>query len=329
MAKYNEQIALYKTPDGITALDVRVQAETVWLSLNQIADLFKRDKSVVSRHIHTIFKDKELQRKEVVAFFATTATDNKTYQVEFFNLDVIISVGYRVKSKQGTQFRMWANRVLKEYLVKGYVLNKDHLRLHNQKICDLEKTVALLSQLTNRKSLSADEATGLLRVITDYTFALDLLDRYDHQTLKIENTSGSGIFRISYKGAIRAILELGKKTGSAGLFGKEKDNSLKSSLNTIYQTFDGQELYPSIEEKAANLLYFIVKNHSFIDGNKRIAAFIFLWFLEENRVLYKTDGTRRLSDNALVALTLMIAESRPNDRETIIKVIVNLINKNN
>jgi len=181
----------------------------------------------------------------------------------------------------------------------------------------------------DKKPLTADEATGLLRVIADYTFALDLLDRYDHQSLVIGDTSGKGIFRISYASAKKAIEELGRKTGSVGLFGREKDASFKSSLSTIYQTFDGKELYPSIEEKAANLLYFIVKNHSFIDGNKRIAAFLFLWFLEENKVLYKPDGSKRLTDNALVALTLMIAESKPQEREMIVNVVVNLINRKN
>lgn len=328
MKKEND-VVLYKPFGGETALEVRVQSESVWLSLNQLVALFRRDKSVISRHINNIFNDKELQRDSVVAFFATTATDRKTYQVEYFNLDVIISVGYRVKSRQGTQFRIWANKVLKDYLLKGYAINEARLHSHTQKIRELENTVALMSGLIDRKQLSADEATGLLRVITDYAYALDLLDRYDHNLLKIEETSGNGTFRISYENAGKGIRELGIKLGVHGLFGKEKDSSFKSSLAAINQTFDGCDLYPSIEEKAANLLYFIVKNHSFVDGNKRIAAFLFLWFLEENGVLYKKDGNRRLSDNALVALTLMIAESKTTEKETIIKLMVNLINKRN
>jgi len=327
--KPESSITLYKTDDGQTALAVRIQTDTVWLSLNQIAELFKRDNSVISRHLRNIFKEKELQRDSVVAFFATTATDGKTYQVEYFNLDVIISVGYRVNSKRGTQFRIWANKVLKEYLIQGYAINESRLKNQMAKVKELEKAVSVLSSIIDRKQLSADEASGLLKVITDYTYALDILDRYDRRELKIEGTSGKGTFQLTYEEAVSAIAALGKQMGIAGFFGKQKDDSFKSSLNTIYQTFDGHELYPSIEEKAANLLYFVVKNHSFIDGNKRIAAFLFLWFLEKNRILYKPDNTRRLSDNALVALTLMIAESRPEERETIIKVVVNLINKRN
>lgn len=328
MKKENE-VVLYKSSGGETAIEVRVQSESVWLSLNQLVALFKRDKSVISRHINNIFNDKELQRDAVVAFIATTAADGKTYQVEYYNLDVIISVGYRVKSKQGTQFRIWANKVLKEYLLKGFAINEARIQSHTQKIRELENTVALMAGLIDRKQLSVDEATGLLRVITDYAYALDLLDRYDRNSLKIEETSGSGTFRISHKNAIKGIRELGKRMGVHGFFGKEKDSTFKSSLAAIHQTFDGHDLYPSIEEKAANLLYFIVKNHSFVDGNKRIAAFLFLWFLEENGVLYKKDGSRRLSDNALVALTLMIAESKTTEKETVIKIVVNLINKRN
>jgi prophage maintenance system killer protein len=187
----------------------------------------------------------------------------------------------------------------------------------------------MLSGLLDQKALSADEATGLLRVITDYAYALDLLDRYDHQTLDVGDTSGKGVFQITYPEAKKAIKELGKRTGGRGLFGQEKDHSFKGSLATIYQTFGGQDLYPSIEEKAASLLYFVVKNHSFVDGNKRIAAFLFLWFLEKNGVLYKPDGSRRIADNALVALTLMIAESKTKEKDVMLKVTINLINKRN
>ncbi|NLD92978.1 MAG: cytochrome C biogenesis protein CycH [Fibrobacter sp.] len=327
--KTENTLILYKTPDGKTALEVRMQAETVWLSLNQISELFNRDKSVISRHINNVFNENELEKSSVIANFATTAADGKKYNVDYYNLDVIISIGYRVKSKQGTEFRIWANKILKEYLINGYSLNSKFLSEHTQKIRELENAISLLSNIIERKPLSADEATGLLRVITDYTFALDLLDRYDHQTLTIEETSGDGSFQIDYAAVRKAVAELGKQTGNTGYFGKEKDESLKGSLAAIYQTFDGEEVYPSIEEKAANLLYFIVKNHSFVDGNKRIAAFLFLWFLEGNKILYKKDGSRRIQDNALVALTLMIAESRPEEKETIIKLVVNLINKKN
>jgi hypothetical protein len=273
--KNENSISIYRSSDSVTTVYVKISAESVWLSLNQMSDLFDRDKSVISRHIRNVFKENELERNSVVAYFATTAADGKTYNVEYYNLDVIISVGYRVKSQQGTQFRIWANRVLKEYLLQGYALNEKKLQKERNKIIELNKAVTLLANIIDRKELSADEANGLLRVITDYTYGLDLLDRYDFQTLRIENTSGKGSFQINYKIAKNAIKKLGKHTGAKGFFGKEKDESFKSSLDSIYQTFDGNELYPSIEEKAANLLYFIVKNHSFIDGNKRIGAFLF------------------------------------------------------
>lgn len=246
--------------------------------------------------------------------------------IEHYSLDVIISVGYRVKSQRGTQFRIWANSVLKEYLIKGYAVNQ---YAKAEQLEDLKKTVKLLSNVIDSKVLSADEATGLLKVIADYTYALDTLDRYDYQKLEIEKTTVDEPFRANYDNAMEAIYLLRDKFGSGGLFGNEKDQSFKSSISTIYQTFGGEELYPSIEEKAAMLLYLVTKNHSFSDGNKRIAAFLFLWFLEKNGILYKSDSTRLIENNTLVALTLMIAESRTEEKDIMVKVIVNLINQNN
>ncbi|MCC8087776.1 MAG: virulence RhuM family protein [Rikenellaceae bacterium] len=321
-----EEIILYQTPDGNTELDVTIEGETVWLSMNQLATLFDKDKSVISRHISNVFKEGELERDSVVAKNATTATDGKTYLVDYYNLDVIISVGYRVKSQRGTQFRIWANRVLKEYLVKGYAINH---KIQSEQLEEMKNAVRLISNVLDSQSLSGDEATGLLKVIRDYTYALDTLDRYDYQELTIENTTIEEPFRATYESAMKAIGELRVKFGSGGLFGNEKDGSFKSSINTIYQTFDGQELYPSIEEKAAMLLYLIVKNHSFSDGNKRIAAFLFLWFLEKNGILYRQDSTQLIANNTLVALTLMIAESNPEEMDAMVKVVVNLINKCN
>jgi prophage maintenance system killer protein len=329
MKDQNNAIVMYQTDDGKTVVQVRMESETVWLDAHQMAVLFQVDRSGILRHIQNIYRTQELSKSATCAKNAQVAADSKTRQMDIYNLDMIISVGYRVNSKRGTQFRIWANKVLKDFLIKGYAINEERIRLQTWKIKELENTVALMSGLIDRKQLSADEATGLLRVITDYAYALDLLDRYDHQSLKIEETSGNSTFHISYEAAEKSIKELNRRLGAQGLFGKEKDDSFKSSLAAIHQTFDGHDLYPSIEEKAANLLYFIVKNHSFVDGNKRIAAFLFLWFLDENGILYKKDGGRRLSDNALVALTLMIAESKSNDKETVIKVIVNLINKRN
>ena len=323
------EVIIYQTPDGNTQLDVQLEDETVWLSLNQISTLFERDKSVISRHIRNIYREQELEEKATVAKNATVQNENGREvlrQIEYYNLDVIISVGYRVKSQRGTQFRIWANNILKEYLIKGYDINQN---AKNEQLENLKKTVKLLSNVIASKALSADEATGLLRVITDYTYALDTLDRYDYQKLEIEKTTVDEAFKTNYDNAMEAIYVLRDKFGSGGLFGNEKDQSFKSSISTIYQTFGGEELYPSIEEKAAMLLYLVTKNHSFSDGNKRIAAFLFLWFLEKNGILYKSDSTRLIENNTLVALTLMIAESRTEEKDIMVKVIVNLINQNN
>lgn len=323
------EVIIYQTPDGNTQLDVQLEDETVWLSLNQISTLFERDKSVISRHIRNLYREQELEEKATVAKNATVQNENGREvlrQIEYYNLDVIISVGYRVKSQRGTQFRIWANNILKEYLIKGYAINQN---AKNEQLENLKKTVKLLSNVIASKALSADEATGLLRVITDYTYALDTLDRYDYQKLEIEKTTVDEPFKANYDNAMEAIYVLRDKFGSGGLFGNEKDQSFKSSISTIYQTFGGEELYPSIEEKAAMLLYLVTKNHSFSDGNKRIAAFLFLWFLEKNGILYKSDSTRLIENNTLVALTLMIAESRTEEKDIMVKVIVNLINQNN
>jgi prophage maintenance system killer protein len=252
--------------------------------------------------------------------------NKQKYQTKFYNLDMILSVGYRVNSKNATQFRIWANRVLKDYLIKGYAVNQ---RAKLEQLDDLKKTVKLLSNVIEHQELTADEATGLLNVITDYTYALDTLDRYDYQQLSVEQTTETDKFQATYDNAIDAIRQLKQKFKGSDLFANEKDQSFRSSIATIYQTFDGQDLYPSIEEKAAMLLYLVVKNHSFSDGNKRIAAFLFLWFLDRNGILYKPDRSRLIENNTLVALTLMIAESRTEEKDVIAKVVVNLINKNN
>ena len=323
------EIKIYQTDKGDTLIDVMLDNETVWLNLNQISELFERDKSVVSRHINNIFKEEELKRKSVVANFATTGKDNKVYKVDYFNLDVIISVGYRIKSKRGTEFRIWANQILKEYLIKGYAINQEKLKCESEQLNTLKATIQILSKTVEYKELTNDESKGLLKIISDYSYALDLLDKYDYQSLKIDNITTKEIYQLDYDEAICQINITKKVYGNSDLFGQEKDDSFKSSISTIYQTFDGVDLYPSIEEKAANLLYFIVKNHSFTDGNKRIAAFLFLFFLEKNRILLTETGQKRIADNTLVALTLMTAVSNPEEKETITKVIINLINKNN
>jgi prophage maintenance system killer protein len=317
------EILLYQAKDGQTTLDVQLEKDTVWLTQAQMADLFEKDRSVIGKHISNIFKEEELDEKSNVQKMHIAFSDKP---VTFYNLDIIISVGYRVKSKRGTQFRIWANKILKQYLIKGYAI-QDKIKVEQYE--NLRQTVSLLANVLERKELSADEATGLLKVVTDFAYALDVLDKYDHQVLNIENTSTEQYFTITYSEAIEAIRSLGSKFGSSTLFGNEKDNSFKGSIATIYQSFGGIDLYPSVEEKAANLLYFVVKNHSFSDGNKRIAAFLFVWFLERNKLLYTPTGNKRIADNALVALTLMIAESKPDEKDMMVRVVVSLINGNN
>ncbi|ANH83173.1 cytochrome C biogenesis protein CycH [Niabella ginsenosidivorans] len=320
------EIVIYQAQDGQTSIDVRLEKETIWLRREQIAQLFDRERSVITKHINNVFKEKELSRESNVQNLHIANSDRP---VAFFSLDVIISVGYRVKSPKGTQFRIWANTILKEYLVKGYTVNEKRLEEQSQQLEQLKQTVKLLGNVLENHPLNSDQASGLLKVITDYTYALDVLDQYDHQVLEIRETTKDEFFRISYEEAMAAINELREKFGGSSLFGNEKDESFQGSLAAIYQTFGGEDLYRSVEEKAAHLLYFVIKNHSFSDGNKRIAAFLFVWFLEKNKLLYKEDGSRRIADNALVALTLMIAESKPEEMEMMVKVVVNLINLRN
>lgn len=329
MQTTDSNIAIYQTPDGETIIDVRLEGDTVWLSQAQLALLYNTDRTSIGRHIRNIYSSGELDEESTCAKNAQVQIEGRrrvkrtTYA---YNLDMIISVGYRVNSKHATNFRIWANRILKEYLIKGYAIN------HNAKaeqLDELKQTIAIMRNVLAHKSITQDEAVGLLRVISDYSYGLDTLDRYDYQTLDITQTTNREVFRATYKDAIEALAILKDKFGGSDLFAHEKDDSFKSTMGVIYQTFDGQELYPSIEEKAANLLYLTVKNHSFSDGNKRIAAFLFLWFLEKNGILYREDGSRLLDNNTLVALTLMIAQSKVEEKDIMTKVVVNLINQNN
>jgi prophage maintenance system killer protein len=328
----NSEIKIYKSDDGSTEIQVKLDNETVWLSLMQMTELFLRDKSVISRHIKNIFTEKELEERATVAKFATVQVEGDRQverKVEYYNLDVIISVGYRIKSQRGTQFRIWANKILKDYLIKGYSINEKRLLQQNEQLKQLQESVKLLGNVLNYKALSEEESVGLLKIISDYAYALDILDQYDYQNLEITETSGKETYQLTYEEAIGQIRKVKEIYGNSDLFGHEKDNSFKSSVSTIYQTFNGIDLYPSVEEKAANLLYFVTKNHSFSDGNKRIAAFLFLYFMEKNGRLFDRFGHKRIADNALVALTLMIAVSRPEEKETMTKVVVNLINRKN
>jgi prophage maintenance system killer protein len=323
------EIILYQTKDKKVQLEVKLKQETIWLTQQQIAKLFGTQRPAITKHLLNIFKNKELQEDSVCSILEHTARDGKVYNIKYYSLDAIISIGYRVNSARATQFRIWANSILKKYLIDGYVLNEHRLQEQKRKLEALQKAIKLIQNVKGRKELEYKEAMGLLEVISDYSYALELLDDYDNGALKISGTSKEEKFKLSYEQALKAVHQLKKKFNGSDLFGAEKDKSFKSSISSIYQTFDRKELYPSIEEKAANLLYFIVKNHSFVDGNKRIAASIFLWFLEKNKLLYKEDGAKRIPDNALVALTLMIAESNPLERDVIVTLVVNLINKNN
>jgi prophage maintenance system killer protein len=320
------EIIIYQASDGQTSIDVRLENETVWLTQAQLIELFQRDQSVISRHIKNVFKEREVDEKSNMHFLHIANSDKP---IAIYSLDVIISIGYRVKSQRGIQFRIWANKILKDYLTKGFTINEKQVKEQSRQLDELKQTVKLLGNVIENKTLNSDEATGLLKVLTDYTYALDVLNQYDHQLLEIGSTTNNELFQINYKDATEAIKELHTKLGGSTLFGNEKDESFQGSLAAIYQTIGTDYAYPSLEEKAANLLYFVTKNHSFTDGNKRIAAFLFVWFLEKNKILYKEDGSRKIADNALVALTLMIAESKPEEKEIMVKVVVNLINNNN
>lgn len=326
----NNQIVIYQSEDGQTQVDVRLENETVWLTQAQMVELFQTTKQNVSLHVGNVFREGELEQESTVKEYLTVQNEGErkvSRKVKYYNLDVIISVGYRVKSKRGTAFRIWANNVLKQYLIKGYAVNE---RMRKEQIGELRQLVGMLGRtIQNQPLLSNDETDALFKVVTDYTYALDTLDNYDYERLTINKTTKDEPFHATYDNAMEAIKGLREKFGGSVLFGHEKDNSFKSSIGQIYQTFDGEELYPSVEEKAAMLLYLVTKNHSFSDGNKRIAATLFLWFLNGNHILYHPDGSKRIADSTLVALTLMIAESRTEEKDVMVKVVVNLINKNN
>jgi len=324
MTTSDNAIILYQSPDGKTALDVHLDHETVWLSQAQLVSLFDRNQSVISRHLRNVFNEGELDEKSNMQKKHIANSDKP---VVLYSLDVIISIGYRVKSQQGTRFRIWASKILKDHIVKGYTVNEQRFREQAEKLTEMRRTVELLARTLANQELVSETGKDVLRVITDYAYALNLLDRYDHGTLTIEETTRLALHIIDYDEAIGIVAAM--KGEFDGLFGIEKDQGFKSALGAIYQTFGGAELYPSVEEKGANLLYFVVKNHAFSDGNKRIAAALFIYFLGTNGILYRPDGSKRLADNALVALTLLIAESRPDEKDTIVKVIVNLINRNN
>jgi len=324
------EIIIYRAEDNTVQLDVRMENETVWLTQKQIAELFGVKKAAVSKHIANIFSQEELNPVATVSKMETVQIEGKRTIVrylDFYNLDMILSIGYRVNSKRAIAFRQWSTKILKEFIIKGYAVNE---KLRREQLSDLRQLVQIVGRTVQSKAVeSADETQAIFDVVLDYTYALDTLDNYDYERLTVKETTPEERFHATYENAMQTISALREKFGGSTLFGNEKDDSFKSSIGQIYQTFGGKDLYPSVEEKAAMLLYLVTKNHSFSDGNKRIAATLFLWFLNNNGILYREDGTKRLADNTLVALTLMIAESRTEEKDTMVKVVVNLINQKN
>ncbi len=325
------EIIIYDTEDGKIQLEVRLENETVWLSQDQMGLLFGKSKKTISEHISNVFQEKELDTTSVVRKFRTTASDGKLYNYNIYNLDVIISVGYRVKSRQGTQFRIWATKTLRDHLVKGFSINEKRLQEQKNKLRELQQTVEFIQQSVSQKELNSDEAKGLLEIINQYTRSFILLNRFDSNTLEIRHLNTHLTYAINYEEAIAAIDQLKKelmaKQEASELFGRQKDGAFRGILKTVVQTYGGNYLYLSVEEQAAHLLYFVIKNHPFTDGNKRTGAFLFIWFLERNKHLLTKKGKLKINDNALVALALLVAQSDPAHKEIMIRLIINLINE--
>lgn len=313
------QVEIYQTKDKQAQIEVKFVGDTVWLTQEQITKLFERDRTVITKHINNVFKEGELYMKSNVQKMHIAKSDKP---VTTYSLDVIISVGYRVKSKRGTQFRQWATQRLKDHLVKGYTINA-------KRLADLEQTIKLVRLTGEGKELTATEAKGLLEIITNYTQSFILLNQFDSNSLPEAKLNENITYEIEYSEAVKAITELKKqlikKKEASTLFGSERDGAFSGILNSVVQTFDGEYLYKSIEEQAAHLLYFIIKNHPFTDGNKRIGAFLFVWFLDKNKHRFKKTGEVKINDNALVALALLVAQSNPDDKEIMTKLIANLV----
>lgn len=326
------KVILYGEKGDKIRLEVQLEEETVWLTQKQMAKLFAKDLKTINEHILNIYKQRELKKAGTIRNFRIVQNEAGravSREIKFYNLDVIISVGYRVNSIKGTRFRIWATNILRRHLVDGYTLNLKLLKAKEEKFLAFRRAIKLIETVKASKPLEYKEAIGLLDVIRDYSRALGLLDDYDNGRVAVKGVSPGSGFRLTYGLALKAVAQLQAGLPGSALFGRQKDKSFAGSVAAVHQTFSGKELYASAEEKAAHLLYFIVKDHPFVDGNKRIAAALFLWFLEKNRLLYRADGSKRLADNALVALTLMIAESAPADKDLIVRLVVNLINREN
>lgn len=316
-------VVIYQAADG-PMIDVHLDEDTVWLTQKQMSELFEKDIRTINEHIRNIFREGELPAPSVIRKFRITAADGKSYDTAHYNLDIIISVGYRVKSFRGVQFRIWATQVLRKHLVDGYTINQKRLALQQGKIRELQDAVRLMGNITLLDGVSG-EAKGIVQIISEYSKALGILDDYDHQRLVVPKGTRKSKYRLTYEEALLVIDRMKSKFRESALVGQEKDKSFRGSIGAIYQTFGGEDVYATIEEKAAHLLYFVTKNHSFVDGNKRIAAALFICFLQKTGLLLHKDGRKRIDDNALVALTLMIAASKPAEKETMIKVILNML----
>jgi death-on-curing family protein len=330
MPKEKQKIIIYKSKTG-PKLEVSLKNDTVWLTQKQISELFGIERSVITKHINNVLKTGELKKNSVCAKIAHTASDGKKYSTNFYSLDMIISVGYRTDSKRATQFRIWATSVLRKYIMDGIVLNEKRLKDKQIKNLDqLEGAVKLLQQTIQRRKLKSNESKALLSLITDYTNSWILLQKYDEDKLKVEKVTKKKGVRLVYEDVYKEVLVLKKnlikKKQATSLFAQERDHSLDAILGNIYQTFGGKDLYSSLEEKAAHLLYFVIKDHPFSDGNKRTASFLFILFLMKNNCLYNKKGEKKINDNALVALALLVAESDPKQKDLMVRLIVNLIN---
>ena len=331
--KDSKEIVIYRSEDGLVSMEALMDpsGETIWATQKAMAALFGVTTAAVNQHLKNIFEEGELNEEATIKknlMVRLEGSRNVSRNVLMYNLDAILSVGYRISSKRATQFRIWASGILKQYMLKGYAVNRQVIA--EEKYAELKRAMGLLENVFSKDLLlTSDQASDIFAVVRDYTYALDTLDAYEYQSLKVSETTAPERVHASYENAMEVIASLRGKFGQSDLFGVEKDQSFHSSIGQIYQTWDGKELYPSIEEKAAMLLYLVVKNHSFVDGNKRIAATLFLWFLQKNGILYRPDGSKRIADGTLVALTLMIAESHTDEMDIMVKIVVNLINRNN
>lgn len=321
------EIIIYKTSKNEVELEVKLEKETVWLTQNQIALLFGTQRSAITKHLNNIFKSEELDKDSVSSILEHTASDGKTYKTQFYNLDAIISVGYRVNSQRATQFRIWASNVLKQYLVNGYAINEKRILEAQSRFNELQEAVLFLQRQSQKELLEGQE-TEILSLLADYSKTLSLLEQYDKGQLQTQKGMKTA-FALQYNDCIKVIAELKKelidKKEAGSLFGAERDGSFAGIIRGLYQTFDRKELYPTIEDKASHLLYLTIKDHPFTDGNKRIASFLFVFYLDRSNYLFKKSGERKINDNALTALALLIAESAPKDKEIMIKIIKNLI----